>query len=53
MFETLWLSKEERARKTPKERFDNMASRHGETIGFIVEDLRALPNDRARRFRLL
>jgi hypothetical protein len=46
MFETLRLSKEERARQTPKERFDGMASRHGETIGFVVEDLRALPNDR-------
>ncbi|SDU56712.1 hypothetical protein SAMN04488563_2786 [Jiangella alkaliphila] len=34
------------ARRTAAEIFDAMASRHGETIGFVTEDLLALPGDR-------
>ena len=33
--------------RTPEEVFQGMASRHGETIGFVIEDLLALPKDRA------
>jgi len=40
------LSKAERAARSPEEMFDGMASRHGETIGFVVEDLLAMPNHR-------
>lgn len=31
---------------SPEEKFNNMASLHGETIAFLVEDLRELPADR-------
>ena len=40
------LSRAERALLSPRERFERMASRHGESIGFVVEDLLALPADR-------
>lgn len=40
------LSREQRAARTGRQRFDGMASRHGETIGFVVEDLLAMPADR-------
>jgi len=40
------LSKEERAALSPEEKFAGMASRHGETIGFVVADLLATPADR-------
>lgn len=46
MFANLQLSREERALLSPEEKVAGMASRHGETIGFVVEDLRALPADR-------
>jgi hypothetical protein len=36
----------QRVNRTPEEIFNGMASLHGETIGFIVEDLLALPADR-------
>jgi hypothetical protein len=32
--------------RSPEQIFEAMASRHGETIGFLIEDLRARPTDR-------
>jgi hypothetical protein len=46
LYANLLLTKEDRATLTPTERFEGMASRHGETIGLLVEDLLELPNDR-------
>jgi hypothetical protein len=46
MFAGLRLSVEDRAAMTPEEKFRRMPSRHGETIGFVIEDLLALPTDR-------
>lgn len=46
MYANLQLSRAERALLSPEQRFERMASRHGESIGFVVEDLRALPADR-------
>lgn len=46
MYANLQLTREERALLSPEERFARMASRHGESIGFVVEDVRALPADR-------
>jgi hypothetical protein len=46
MFANLALSLEERALLSPEEKVARMASRHGETIGFVLDDLRALPSDR-------
>jgi hypothetical protein len=40
------LTDEQKAVMTPEEKFAGMASLHGETIGFMVEDLLALPADR-------
>jgi len=42
----LRLTLEQRSQLTPQERFNGMASLHGETIGFLVEDLLAMPTDR-------
>lgn len=39
-------TEEQKALMTPEEKFAGMASLHGETIGFLVEDLLALPADR-------
>lgn len=46
MYANLLLSKEERAMLAPAERLERTASRHGETIGFVIEELLALPKDR-------
>lgn len=46
MFAGLRLSVEDRAAMTPEEKFRRMSCRHGETIGFVIEDLLALPADR-------
>jgi hypothetical protein len=46
MFAGLRLSVEDRAAMTPEEKVRRMPSRHGETIGFVIEDLLALPADR-------
>lgn len=43
---TLRLTKEQRAGLSGRERFESMASRHGETIEFVVEDVLAMPADR-------
>ncbi|WP_253766871.1 nucleoside/nucleotide kinase family protein [Goodfellowiella coeruleoviolacea] len=40
------LSREQRSQLTAEDQFTAMASRHGETIEFLVEDLLALPADR-------
>ncbi len=45
-FASLRLSREQRAGQSARQRFDRMASRHGETIEFVVEDLLAMPADR-------
>jgi hypothetical protein len=42
----LQLSVEQRVSRTAKETFRAMPSLHGETIGFVVEDLLAMPADR-------
>lgn len=46
LFANTRLGKEERAALSPEEKLAGMASRHGETIGFVVEDLLAMPADR-------
>jgi len=46
MFAGLRLSREDRAAMTPEQKIHRMPSRHGETIGFVVDDLLALPADR-------
>lgn len=46
MYAGLRLTKAERAALSPAEKFHGMGSLHGETIGFIVEDLLAMPADR-------
>jgi hypothetical protein len=46
MYANRQFSKEDRATQTAEERFARMASRHGETIGFVIEELLALPKDR-------
>lgn len=46
LFARLGRTLEERAAQSPEERFAGMASRHGETIGFVVDDLLALPRNR-------
>jgi hypothetical protein len=46
LWANLQLSREERALLSPEEKVARMASRHGETIGFILEDLRAMPAGR-------
>ncbi len=43
---SLRLTTEQRAQLSGQQRFDTMASRHGETIEFVVEDLLAMPADR-------
>jgi hypothetical protein len=43
MHANLLRSREERALLSPAEKVAGMASRHGETIGFVVDDLRAMP----------
>lgn len=40
------LTREQREARTPQDAFSGMASLHGETIGFLVEDLLATPADR-------
>jgi hypothetical protein len=45
-FESVHLGKAGRATRSPAERFRRMPSRHGETIGFVIEDLLELPTDR-------
>jgi hypothetical protein len=42
----LQLTHEQRVSRTPEDAFNGMASLHGETIGFLVEDLVATPTDR-------
>jgi hypothetical protein len=46
MAANLRLSRAERAMLSAQERFDGSASLHGESIGFVVEDLLALPEGR-------
>jgi hypothetical protein len=46
MYAGLRLTKSERAALSPSEKFHGSASLHGETIGFVVEDLLAMPADR-------
>lgn len=46
LYANLRLTAAERAALSPAERFHGMASLHGETIGFVVEDLLALPAGR-------
>ncbi|MEV0081871.1 hypothetical protein [Saccharopolyspora sp. NPDC050642] len=43
---TLRLTREQRSLLAPEDGFNGMASLHGETIGFLVEDLLAMPTDR-------
>ncbi|SHH06281.1 hypothetical protein [Streptoalloteichus hindustanus] len=40
------LADEQRSQLTPEDQFNGMASLHGETVEFLVEDLLALPADR-------
>jgi hypothetical protein len=40
------LTFEQRVRRSAEETFRAMPSLHGETLGFLVEDLRAMPADR-------
>jgi hypothetical protein len=40
------LTDDQRARLDPAEKFANTASLHGETIGFVLDDLAGLPADR-------
>jgi hypothetical protein len=42
----LQLTHEQRVMRSPEDSFNDMASLHGETIGFLVEDLLAMPVDR-------
>lgn len=46
LFEAFRRGAEEKALLGAWAMFEGMASRYGETIGFVVEDLGALPNDR-------
>ncbi|MFI7674737.1 hypothetical protein [Actinophytocola sp. NPDC049390] len=46
LYAGLRLTKSERAAQSPEEKFHGSASLHGETIGFLVEDLLAMPADR-------
>ncbi len=42
----LQLTPEQRVSRTPEDVFNSMASLHGETIGFVIDDLLATPTDR-------
>ena len=43
MYANLDLTREQRAALPPEKRFREMPSMHGETIGFLVDDLQAMP----------